>query len=61
MLVERRELAIGREIHNYIDALPKGSLGAPSIFKEEEEEHEKAEHGGKAGQHKDAKPHSHSH
>ena len=45
---------------HYIRHLPaKGSIGAPAIFKEEEEEHEKAEHGGKAGQHKDTKPHSH--
>jgi len=40
---------------------PKGSLGAPGLYKEEEEEHEKMEHGGKAGGHKDAKPHSHTH
>jgi mono/diheme cytochrome c family protein len=47
---------------HYIRHLPaRGSLGAPSIFKEEEEEHEKAEHGGKAAGHKDTKPHSHSH
>ncbi len=47
---------------HYIRHLPpKGSRGAPEIYKEEEEEHEKMEHGGKGGQHKAAKPHSHSH
>jgi len=40
---------------HYIRHLPpKGSLGAPGLYKEEEEEHEKMEHGGKAGGHKDA-------
>lgn len=41
---------------HYIRHLPpKGSLGAPGIYKEEAEEHEKMEHSGKT------KPHSHAH
>jgi len=41
---------------------PKGSLGIPEIYKEEQEEHEKAEHGGSKGQPAgESKPHSHNH
>jgi len=41
---------------HYIRHLPpRGSLGAPEIFKEEAEEHEHAEHG------EQAKPHTHKH
>jgi hypothetical protein len=49
-------------IVHYIRHLPpKGSLGAPSIFKEEEEEHQQMEHGGAADKHDAPKPHSHKH
>jgi hypothetical protein len=48
-------------IVHYIRHLPpKGSLGAPEIFKEEAEEHEHM-HGAAAHDHKDAKPHTHKH
>ena len=48
-------------IVHYIRHLPpKGSLGAPAIFKEEEEEHEHM-HGAAAHDHHDAKPHTHKH
>jgi hypothetical protein len=46
-------------IVHYIRHLPpKGSLGAPEIFKEEAEEHEHL-HGAAAHHHHDAKPHKH--
>jgi len=46
------------KIVHYLRHLPpKGSLGAPEVFKEEAEQHEHAEQG-KTGE---AKPHSHSH
>jgi mono/diheme cytochrome c family protein len=51
-------------IVRYIRHLPpKGSLGAPEIFKEEAEEHEHAEqeHGAAQTEKKDAQPHTHSH
>ena len=48
-------------IVHYIRHLPpKGSLGAPEIFKEEAEEHEHM-HGAAAHDHKDATPHPHKH
>ncbi len=42
---------------------PKGSLGAPAIFKEEAEEHEAAEHehGAAGQQHDEKRPHTHTH
>ncbi len=46
------------KIVRYIRHLPpKGSLGAPAIFKEEAEEHEQAEH----AHGKESKPHTHPH
>jgi mono/diheme cytochrome c family protein len=48
-------------IVHYIRHLPpKGSLGAPAIFKEEAEEHEHM-HGAAGHEHHDAKPHTHKH
>jgi mono/diheme cytochrome c family protein len=48
-------------IIHYIRHLPpKGSLGAPAIFKEEEEEHEHM-HGAAAHDHHHATPHTHKH
>jgi mono/diheme cytochrome c family protein len=48
-------------IVHYIRHLPpKGSLGAPEIFKEEAEEHEHM-HGAAAPAHKEATPHTHKH
>lgn len=47
------------KIVRYIRHLPpKGSLGAPPIYKEEAEEHEQMEHGGHG---KESKPHTHPH
>jgi hypothetical protein len=47
------------KIVRYIRHLPpKGSLGAPQIYKEEAEEHEQMEHGEHG---KESKPHTHPH
>ena len=51
-------------VHFIRNLPPKGSLGAPAIFKEEEEEHKAAEHGDMKGMKMDsqkpaAKPHTH--
>jgi len=40
---------------------PKGSLGAPDIFKEEEEQHEEMEHQHGGADQKGAQPHTHKH
>ena len=47
----------------YLRHLPaKGSLGEPAVYKEAEEEHEHAEHGGAPAQKPaESKPHTHTH
>ena len=51
------------KIVHYIRHLPpKGSLGIPDVFKEEEEEHEQMRKGGQpSGQQNESKPHTHKH